>query len=118
MAITSLADIVRVHGANRTDHPMLTFEGSTCTYGQMDQRSSQVAQALQAAGVGSEDRIAFLDKNVPEYFEFTFGGAKLNAVTVAVNWRLAPREIAQIINDAQAKVLVFGPDFVSQVEKV
>jgi long-chain acyl-CoA synthetase len=118
MAITTLADIVRVHGRERGDKPMLTFEGRTITYAEMDRRSSQVAQALQATGVGRDDRIAFIDKNVPEYFEFTFGGAKLGAVTVAVNWRLAPREMAQIINDAEAKVVVVGPDFAAAVDKV
>src|SRR6516164_7279957 len=37
--------------------------------------------------------------------------AKLNAVVVAVNWRLTPPEIAYTINDADAKVLIVGPDF-------
>jgi long-chain acyl-CoA synthetase len=116
--ITTLADIVRVHGRERGDSPVLTFEGRTITYGEMDRRSSQAAQALAAAGVGAGDRIAYLDKNTPEYFELSFGAAKLNAVTVAVNWRLAPREIAQILDDAQAKVLLVGPDFVNTVEKI
>ncbi len=118
MAIETLADIVRVHGEERADRPMLTFEGRTITYGEMDRRSNQVAQALASAGIGNDDRIAFLDKNVPEYFEITFAAAKLDAVTVAVNWRLAPREIAQIVNDAQAKVLVVGPDFTAQAEQI
>ena len=118
MAIETLADIVRVHGAERGDRPMLTFEGRTTTYADMDRRSNQVAQALVAAGVGKDDRVAFIDKNVPEYFEVTFAAAKLDAVTVAVNWRLAPREIAQIVNDAGAKVLVVGPDFAAQVAQV
>ena len=118
MAIETLADIVRVHGAERADKPMLTFEGRTITYADMDRRSNQVAKALAAAGVGKDDRVAFIDKNVPEYFEVTFGAAKLDAVTVAVNWRLAPREIAQIVNDAQAKVLVVGTDFVPQVGQI
>ncbi len=118
MAIETLADIVRVHGAERGDDPVLTFEGRTITYAEMDRRSSQVAQALAAEGVGAGDRVAFIDKNVPEYFELTFATAKLDAVTVAVNWRLAPREIAQIADDAEAKVLVIGTDFVGQVEQI
>lgn len=42
----------------------------------------------------------------------------INAVNVAVNWRLAPREIAYTINDAQAKVLVIGHDFFSQLAEI
>jgi len=46
------------------------------------------------------------------------GLALLNAVALPVNWRLAPAEIAQVITDTQAEVVVTGPDFVPQLEKV
>lgn len=75
-----------------------------------------MAGALDASGVGSGDRIAFLDKNSIAYFEVLFGGSLLNAVNVAVNWRLAPPEMAFVINDAEAKVLVVGSDFLAQLE--
>ena len=39
-------------------------------------------------------------------------------MTVAVNWRLAPAEIAQIVNDAGAKVLIVGQEFVPHIEKI
>ena len=44
--------------------------------------------------------------------------AKLNAVTVAVNWRLAPREAAYIVNDAEATVLVAGEELLPLVEAI
>ena len=44
--------------------------------------------------------------------------AKLGAVNVSVNWRLAPAEMAQIIDDAQAEVVIVGQEFVPHVEKV
>ena len=62
--------------------------------------------------------MAFLDKNGPEFFEVTFALAKLNAVNVAINWRLAPTEMAQIANDARAKVLIVGSEFFAHVEKI
>ena len=83
-----------------------------------DARSSKLANALAHAGVTSGDRVAFLDKNGIEYFETTFALAKLNAVNVAVNWRLAPAEIAQIIEDAGAKVVIVGREFVAHIEKI
>ena len=66
--------------------------------------------------VAAQDRVAFLDKNSPEFFEVLFGAAKLNAVTVAVNWRLAPREAAYIVNDAEATVLVVGEELLPLAE--
>ena len=73
---------------------MITYGQRTISYAEMDERSSRVARALAAEGVAAQDRVAFLDKNGPEYFEVLFGGGKINAVNVAVNWRLAPAEMA------------------------
>ena len=116
--ITSLAGIVRTHGRERPDTPAIEYQGRTLTFGDLDRRSSQLANALAAAGVGAHDRVAFLDMNGPEYFEVTFALSKLNAVCVAVNWRLAPPEIAQIVDDARAEVLIVGPELTGHVEAV
>jgi long-chain acyl-CoA synthetase len=118
MSIRSIAGIVRTHGRERPDDPAIHYEGDDITFGALDARSNQLANALAAAGIGEGDRVAFLDKNGPEYFEATFALSKLNAVNVAVNWRLAPTEIAQVINDSTAKALIVGPDFVPHIEKI
>jgi long-chain acyl-CoA synthetase len=118
MAIATIADIIRTHGADRADAPALEFDGRSMTFGELDRRSSQVAQALRASGVGAGDRVAYIDKNGLEWFEVTFGLAKLDAVNVSVNWRLAPAEMAQIIDDARAEVVIVGQEFVPHVEKI
>ena len=105
-----MADIIRQQSSERPDQPAFVYGGRTVTFGDLDTRSSRVANGLRSEGVGSKDRVAFLDVNSPEFFEVLFGAAKLNAVTVAVNWRLAPREAAYIVNDAEAKVLVVGEE--------
>ena len=69
MAITSISDLARVHGVERRDHVALRVGDRGITYGELDERSSRVANALLAEGVGPQDRVAFLDKNGPEYFE-------------------------------------------------
>ena len=81
----TLPEIVRRHGAARGDQPMITFGDRVITWSEMDERSNRVAQALLDEGVGPGDRVAFVDKNGPEYFEVLFGGAKVRAVNVAVN---------------------------------
>ena len=118
MSISSIADIIRTHGRGRPERPALEFESRTITFGELDARSSQVANALAAEGVHARDRVAFLDKNGVEYFEVAFGVAKLNAVTVAVNWRLAPLEMARVVADAGAGILIVGAEFIAHVEKI
>jgi long-chain acyl-CoA synthetase len=116
--IDTLAAVVRTHARLRPGRPALTSEGRTLTYAGLDERSSRVAQALLAAGVTPGDRIAILDKNTPEFFEVQFGASKIGAVTVAVNWRLSPREIAFILEDAGAPVLVVGAEFLPAIDAV
>jgi long-chain acyl-CoA synthetase len=118
MPINSIAGIIRTHARERPDAPAIHFEGTDLTFRYLDERSSRLANALAAAGIAEGDRVAFLDKNGPEYFETTFALSKLNAVNVAVNWRLAPTEIAQVINDSTAKLLIASEDFVPHIEKI
>jgi long-chain acyl-CoA synthetase len=113
----TIVDIVRRWAKETPDEPMLSCGGVTTTWGEHDRRSSRVANALAYEGVTTHDRVAFIDKNGPAYFEVLFGGAKINAVNVAVNWRLAPPEMAYIINDAEAKVLFVGGEFLEHLAK-
>ncbi len=118
MGINTMADIVRVHGAGRSDQTALIEGARRLSWLDLYRRSCKMANLLSSAGVGAQDRVAFLDKNSIEHFEVFFGAALLNAVAVDVNWRLAAPEVEYIVNDAQAKVLVVGPDFVPVLEAI
>jgi long-chain acyl-CoA synthetase len=109
-ASMSLADMIRSQAQKIGDHIAFTFEGRDVTYEELDVVSNRVANALRADGVARGDRVAFLDKNTLELFELVFGAAKIGAVVCPVNWRLAPAEVAHIVNDAHAKVLVVGQE--------
>jgi long-chain acyl-CoA synthetase len=114
----SIGGIVRGWGTQTPDAPALTLGDRTVSWGDVYARAQQVAGALAAAGVEADDRIAFLDKNSIEYFEVLYGGALLNAVNVAVNWRLAAPEVAQVVNDAAAKVLVASAEYLPVLDQV
>jgi len=114
----SIPEFARAHARHHGDDTALVAGDRTWTYGQLDGDSNRVAQALLDLGVGPEDRVAFLDKNVPEYFLLLYGAAKVRAVTVAVNWRLAPAEMAYILNHSKVKVLLIGREFLPQLEQM
>ena len=116
--VVTVADIVRRYGATRPDRVAIHFEGRKITYGDLDRRANQVANALIAAGIKPQARVAVLTKNHPAFFELWFGAAKANAVLVPVNFRLAPPEIAFVVDDAQAELLFVGKDFYGAVEKI
>jgi long-chain acyl-CoA synthetase len=118
MGDRSIANIIRKFAAETPDNAAIKFGSRRVSWGELDERSNRAARGLQAAGLSSQQRIAFLAKNCLEYFEVSFGAAKLNAVVVAINWRLSPAEIAYTINDAGAKVLFVGSDFLDLVAEL
>ena len=105
----SYAQMLRQLAQDRPSAPALTFEGETWTFAQLHERSSQTANALQAAGVGVGDRVALLTKNCAECFELMFACNKIGAILTGLNWRLAPLEIQAIVADAQPMVIITSP---------
>jgi long-chain acyl-CoA synthetase len=108
----TVAGMLRRNVAGHGDDPMFRFGGDTVTWSEHHARACRVAHALVSEGVGRGTRVAFLDRNGLAYFEVLFGGSLCGAVNVAVNWRLAPAEMAAVIDDARAEVLVVHPEFV------
>ena len=117
-SVTSIADISRVHAEGQPDKVALIYQGQEWTYAQLNSESSQVANALSAAGVGPQDRVAHLDKNGPEYFTYLIGASKINAVSVSVNWRLAAPEMEYVLNHAEVKVLLIGEEFLGHLAQM
>jgi long-chain acyl-CoA synthetase len=120
MSFNTLAELTRSYRAEQGDKRALyyTGDGRSWTYEDLDREACQVANALKAMGIGPQDRVAYLDRNAPEYFTLFFGGTKLNAVSVAVNWRLAAPEMEYILNNSDARVLVIGEEFLGQLAQM
>ena len=106
-----VADVVREHASKRGDVVALRCGSRTVTYSDLDDRSNRLAQVLLSAGVRAGDRVAHLDRTAPEVVELLFATSKIGAVTVPLNWRLAPAELETIVADAGCTVLIAGPAY-------
>jgi acyl-CoA synthetase (AMP-forming)/AMP-acid ligase II len=106
--IVTLADIPR-HHARWSPRAIATIHADrTTTFEALHVRSSRVANGLIALRVKPGARVALLDQNSDRYFEIMLGVAKVGAVAVTVNWRLAPGEAAYVLKDSCAEVLFIG----------
>ncbi|TFV58223.1 long-chain-fatty-acid--CoA ligase [Mycobacterium sp. PS03-16] len=83
------------------------------TYGDFDGRTDQLAQALRVRGVRRGDRVAALQLNGIAFLETMFAAAKLGAIYVPINFRLAPPEVAYVLTDSGADVLVWSEQLAS-----
>ncbi len=116
--IQTMADVPRRHARERPDDVALVDGVRVTTYRAFDKRCSRLANGLAALGIVRGSRIAVLDQNSDRFFEILFGAAKLGAVTVAVNWRLAPPEVAYILKDAGAEAAFVGKGLAGLVRPI
>ena len=93
----------------------LAFVGPTgaVSYGELEGRARRVAHALQGDGVVTGTRVAYLAEEVGLSLEVLIGTAQAGGVAVPVNWRLSAAEVAGILLDSQAPVLVTTADFLA-----
>ncbi len=101
-------DWVAYHAAHRPDAPALrrSEDGSTTTWGELDDRVARAAGVLRELGVEAGDRIALIAENDPRVFEIQFAAMRLGALFVPLNWRLTVHELTEICLDADPAVLV------------
>lgn len=86
------------------------------TYIQFADRVSKLAGALRGAGVRAGDRVAFLSTNCHRLLEAYYGVVESGAVLLPLNIRLAPQELAYILNDSRARVLFLQSHFLDLVK--
>jgi fatty-acyl-CoA synthase len=82
---------------------------------QFNKRVNQTAHALMSLGIAPGDRISVVMLNSSEFLEIYFACAKIGAIMVPVNFRLAVPELGYILADCAPKVLVYSSDFAEKV---
>lgn len=89
------------------DRPALWFAGQRWSFRELAERSADTARRLARLGVGPGDRVAVLLQNGPAFVFLVHAAARLGAVLVPLNTRLAPPELAWQLEDAGVALLVY-----------
>lgn len=89
----------------------VVFEDQTRSYGELRAASRRVANALLAAGLRPDDRVAITARNCVEYFEVEFGVTAAAGIFVPMSWRLSTDERIRLLQRSKAKALVADPGF-------
>ncbi|KRR06482.1 acid--CoA ligase [Bradyrhizobium jicamae] len=107
-----LCTLIERNAAFAPEKPAIHFEGETLSYARFNQAIEQAARALKSQlGVEKGDRVAILSLNRPDYLVLLYACARLGAMLVPLNWRLAVAEQLFILSDSAAKVLVLEHAF-------
>ncbi|NET54503.1 MAG: AMP-binding protein, partial [Merismopedia sp. SIO2A8] len=116
--ISTLADLPTVQARQLPDNRALVFRDEILTYSQLELQSNRLANALLAQGVREQSRVALLAKDSLNSYVILFACAKIKAVLVTINWRLAAPEVSYILRDANVETLFIGAEFHSLVTSI
>jgi acyl-CoA synthetase (AMP-forming)/AMP-acid ligase II len=114
----SLARIVEYHAGRIPSRLALVYEETKVTYAELRERARSAAGALAAAGVERGAVVAVLLHNSLDFIDLMLGASYLGAIFMPLNWRLAPPEIAYIVDHAGAGLLVVEPELQQLVDPV
>jgi fatty-acyl-CoA synthase len=102
-----LSQLPQQHAASRPQAVALRFEGAELTYGQLADRSARAAALLwHRWGVRAGERVAWLGLNHPDQLVLLFALARIGAVLLPLNVRLAPAEWDSQLRDCRPSHLV------------
>jgi long-chain acyl-CoA synthetase len=114
----AIARMIREWVVRKPDDPCLICDGVARTWRDVADRTARLAQGLIQHGLEPQDRVMYLGRNSAEFFEILAGSSMAGVVTVALNWRLAPREMVQILNHSGARILFIQTEFLARIEQV
>ncbi|WP_232676219.1 class I adenylate-forming enzyme family protein [Nocardioides sp. R-C-SC26] len=107
----NLARMLRGNARRFGDRTALVFEGRRWTHAELEAEVQALAAGLVAHGIGRGDRIGVVAHNVPEYLQLGLALAKVGGVLVPLNYRLTPRELAQLLDHAGVVAVATVPEF-------
>jgi fatty-acyl-CoA synthase len=110
--------ITRKRADLHPDKTAIIFEDQPVTYKALNDGVNRCARLFLDTGIRKGDRIAVLLLNCVEFLEAFFAAAKLGAIFVPLNWRLAPPELEYQLNDCGARMLLFHDSFLANVQPI
>lgn len=105
-------DFLASHAESLATKPAVILGERTLDFATLNRRANRAADIFKRLDCGAGDRIAIMSFNSIEGFEIGNGLRRVGMVVVPVNYRLRGPEIAYVLNDSGATVIVTGPDHV------
>lgn len=111
----NLSSFIRFHAERTPDKTALIYQDVRLSYAAFLDRIARTGGALRAKGIGAGDVVAAVMKNSAAFLEIAFAASHIGAVFLPVNFRLAKDEIAYIIGNAEARLLIADAEFATNV---
>ena len=113
-----LGDIFRRNARRYPRKTGVVFGSTSLSFSEFNHRINRLANALIALGMHPQDKVAIILDNCLEYIELYCAVPKAGGIGVPLNTSLSTSELAYIINNAGAKILVFGDRFAPTIDSL
>jgi len=113
-----LAHWIERHAAFTPDQPAILFAGQETSYAALAADVRLAIRRLAALGVRRGEVVAFLGFNHPGQLVLLFACARIGAILLPLNWRLAAPEHARVLADASPRAVIVEAAFLAHAESL
>jgi len=111
-------EFLSLHATTYPGKCALVFKGKKWLYRDLNSRVNRLANGLFSLGIRKGDRVGILLHNGNEIAEAVFASARIGAVSISLNFRLAGREFEYILDNSDASTLIYGQEFEDKVDAI
>lgn len=101
-----LQDFLAYYSRNNPDLSCIKFAGDVHNYAEIEALSNRFANGLLDLGIAKGDRVTVVGENSLEHVLMFYAAAKIGAIFVPFNYRLAAAELEYVVGDSGAKLLL------------
>lgn len=114
----NIANPIEVQAFSVPDKAAVVFGEDRYSYGVLNARANQVANALQSMGIQEGDRVAIWLPNCFEFLAAFYGIVKTGAVALPMNILYKSREIQFLLSNSQSKAIVAMPEGLEIIDRL
>src|ERR1700730_9517445 len=107
----NLSSFIAFHARQTPERCALKYRGEEISYAAFDQRIRIAGGWLGSRGIGADDVVAVLMKNSAAFLDIAFAASHVGAIFLPINFRLASDEIAYIVENSGARLLIADEEF-------
>ena len=108
-------DFLASHAESLPTKPAVILEDRSIDFASLHRSTNRMANAFKSLGCVDGDRVATMSFNSIEGFVTANAARRARMVVVPINYRLRGAEVAYLLNDSGAKVVIASPDHVDVV---
>src|SRR6266403_4249760 len=105
-SMINLSSFIAFHARQTPQRCALKYRGQEISYADFNERIRIVGGWLTSRGIGSDDVVAVLMKNSAAFLDIAFAVSHIGAIFLPINYRLASSEIAYIVENSGARLLI------------